>query len=199
MHHLRQIFLKGLVAVLPIAITLYLLVWLVSAFESLFGAAIVAVLPDGAYVPGMGIAIGILLIFGVGLALQLWFARRLWNLGEMLLDRMPLVRSVFGAVKQIVSYMDSGADGEPHGKQVVIVTLGDPPLKMLGLVTRERLDFSGDATSEDELAVFLPWSYQIGGFTVFVPKAAVEPVDLSPQQALQLAMTAGVTSKKAKN
>ena len=191
--YIQQVFLKGLIAIIPVAVTIYLVVWLASAFESLFGSALDYLLPDGTYLPGMGLLVGVLLIFAVGLMLQTWFTRQLWEWAEKLLDRMPLVRPVFGALKQLVSYMSSAE--QPKASRVVMVTLGDPPVRMLGLVTRENLEFVAADERDDMVAVLLPWSYQIGGIMVFVPRSAIVRVDLSPQEALRLAMTGGVPSK----
>ena len=109
MRFLRRVFFKGLIAVLPVALTVFLVVWLARSFESILGRGIKAVIPEEYYVPGLGVATGILLILAVGLMLEGWFTRQLWSLGERLLDRMPLVREVFGAFKQVVSYASSGS------------------------------------------------------------------------------------------
>jgi uncharacterized membrane protein len=193
--YIQQVFFKGLIAVIPVVVTIYLIVWLALGFEALFGAVIEYLLPAGAYVPGMGIAVAVLLIFGVGLMLQMWFTRRLWEWGELLLDKMPLVRLVFSALKEVMTYVGGGA-GQASGSRVVMVSIGDPPMRMLGLVTRERFELAGAGEQDDTVAVFLPLSYQIGGFTVFVPRAAIVRVDLTPQEALRLAMTAGVTTSQ---
>lgn len=187
----RQTFLTGLIAVLPLVATVYLLIWLISALESLLGPVLQLVLPEGVYFPGMGIGLGLILTFLAGLALQAWLTRRLWSLGERLLDRMPMVRPIYRAAKQVISYV--GGTEQPHGQAVVTVKFGELPIRLLGLMTRDKLDLSPQHAEEDLIAVFLPWSYQIGGITVFVPRASVEPVDLSPQEALRLALTAGVT------
>jgi uncharacterized membrane protein len=190
MRFLRQVFLKGLIAVLPVALTIYLVVWLARGFESILGGMIQAVVPEEYYVPGLGVVTGILLVFAVGFMLEAWFTRQLWQLGERLLNRMPLVRAVFGAFKQIVSYLGSGAG--PTGSQAVLVSLHGGEARMLGLVTSESLDFLDDPGHEEDIAVLLPWSYQVGGITVFVPRSAVERVNLSAQEALKLVLTGAV-------
>ena len=191
--YIQQVFLKGLIAVLPVAVTIYLVVWLASGFEAFFGTGLDYVLPEGAYLPGMGLVVGIALIFAVGLMLQMWFTRQLWEWAERLLDKMPLVRPVFSALKQVVSYVSTAE--RPQASRAVLVSFGDPPVRMLGLVTRESLEFVAERERDDTVAVLLPWSYQIGGIMVFVPRSAIERVDLSSQEALRLAMTGGVTSK----
>jgi uncharacterized membrane protein len=190
MRFLRRVFLKGLIAVLPVALTIFLVVWLARAFESILGRGIKTVIPEEYYVPGLGVATGILLILAVGLMLEGWFTRQLWSLGERLLDRMPLVREVFGAFKQVVSYASSGSG--PTGTHAVLVSLHGGEARMLGLVTRETLDFLDDPAHQDDIAVLLPWSYQVGGITVFVPRSAVQRVNLSAQEALKLVLTGAV-------
>lgn len=190
MRFLRQVFLKGLIAVLPVALTIYLVVWLARGFESILGRGIQTVIPEEYYFRGLGVLTGIVLIFGVGLMLEGWFTRALWNFGERLLDRMPLVRAVFGAFKQVVSYVSSGSG--PEGSQAVLVSLHGGEARMLGLVTRETLDFLDDPAHQDDIAVLLPWSYQVGGITVFVPRSAVQRVNLSSQEALKLVLTGAV-------
>lgn len=186
----RQVFLKGLIAILPLAATIYLIIWLVGALESLLGPVLRFIVPQGMYVPGMGIGLGLVLTFLAGLALQAWFTQKIWSWGERLLDRMPMVRPIYRAVKQIISYV--GGTEQPHGQAVVAVEFGDIPVRLLGLMTRDKLDFLPQHAGDDLIAVFLPWSYQIGGITVFVPRSTVEPVDMTPQEALRLSLTAGV-------
>ncbi|HSG65718.1 MAG TPA: DUF502 domain-containing protein [Gammaproteobacteria bacterium] len=189
----RSIFFSGLIAVLPAIATIYLVVWLVMGFEAALGTVLRYALPAERYVPGMGLLAGLGVVFVVGLAMQAWLGRELWNLGEKLLRRMPLVSQIFGAVKEIVTYVSGSA--QPSGNAVVAVKLGEPPVRMLGLVTRDSLEFLDSAPGDEQVAVFLPWSYQVGGFTVFVSRRLLEPVDLTPREALRLSLTAGVMQK----
>lgn len=191
--NIQKIFFTGLIAALPIVATVSLVIWLVTSLESLLGSMLRHVLAEGAYVPGMGLAVGIVGVFLIGLAMQAWLGRELLKLGEKLLHRMPFVSQVFGAVKEIVSYV-SGSE-QPRADAVVVVRIGEPPVRMLGLITRDELDFLPEHARDGQVAVFLPWSYQIGGFMVFVARSALEPVDITPQEALRLSLTAGVTKR----
>lgn len=193
MRYVYRVFLKGLLAVLPLAVTGYLILWLATTFESLFKPLLTQLFPEGYYVPGMGVGMGLVGVFAVGLMLQAWFMQRLWRWGEKLLDRMPLVRQIYGALKQLVDYL--GGDEQPGGSTVVMVRLGVPPVRLLGLVTRNDVDYGPQDTEERLVAVFLPWSYQVGGFTVYVPHTAVEKLELTREEALRLAVTAGVSAE----
>jgi len=196
MRYVYRVFLKGLLAVLPLAVTGYLILWLATTFESLFKPLLTQLFPEGYYVPGMGVGMGLVGVFAVGLMLQAWFMQRLWRWGEKLLDRMPLVRQIYGALKQLVDYL--GGDEQPGGSTVVMVRLGVPPVRLLGLVTRNDVDYGPQDTEERLVAVFLPWSYQVGGFTVYVPHTAVEKLELTREEALRLAVTAGVSAENRK-
>jgi len=193
MRYAYQVFLKGLLAVLPLAVTCYLIIWLATTFESLFKPLLTTLFPEDYYVPGMGVGMGLLGVFVIGLMLQAWIMQRLWQLGEKLLDRMPLVRQVYGALKQLVDYL--GSKEQPEGNTVVMVRYGDPPVRLLGLVTRSDVEYGPQDADEPLVAVFLPWSYQVGGFTVYVPRTAVEELELGREAALRLAITAGVSAE----
>ncbi len=73
---LNKILLKGLVAILPIAATLYLLVWLMTTAEHVLGGLLQIALPDGWYRPGMGLVAGIGVVLAVGFMMENFFARK---------------------------------------------------------------------------------------------------------------------------
>jgi uncharacterized membrane protein len=190
-----SIFLKGLLTILPVAVTIYVLIWLGQGLESILGAGLRYALPDNWYVPGLGVVVGLVAVFLVGLLFQAWFVRQSWGWVEAMLDRVPLVREVYSSLRQVAEYL-SGSQGA-KADQVVMLTLGDPPVRLVGLVTRQDFSDAPDGIGDDQtLAVFLPWSYQLGGFTVYVPRSMTEPVDLSPQEALRWALTGGVTAQR---
>jgi len=194
MNWTARVFLKGLLAILPIAITLFLIYWLASALERVLGAAVRWALPEGWYVPGMGVVVGITLILALGVLLQTWLIRRVWRWGESLLDMVPLVRFFYRAIKQVVDYLSGAATDE--AQQVVVASIGDPPVELLGFVTREDFDDLPEGIGgEDIVAVFLPMSYQMGGFTVMLPRDRLRPIDMRLEEGLQFALTAGVSMR----
>lgn len=189
-----RLFLKGLATIIPIALTLLIVFWLAGLAEDGVGFLIRLVLPEDFYIRGMGLVSGIALVIGIGLLSQLWLFRKLIDLGEGILDRMPLVKSVFRATKEFVDYF-SGDDGNRFG-QAVMVRHPDLKVGMLGFVTREdftELPFG----EEDEVAVYLPMSYQIAGFTVFVPRDWLEPIELPFDESVRLILTATMSRRKS--
>ncbi|KPL11734.1 hypothetical protein AMJ85_03175 [candidate division BRC1 bacterium SM23_51] len=193
MRNISKIFLAGLAAILPILVTLYILYWLGFSAEYALGGLIRKVLPEGFYRFGMGILAGVVVIFLTGLALRAWIVRKIFDLGSYLFERIPFVKTVYGAVQDLISFFSPSKD-KALG-QVVMVTLGDTKLRLMGFVTRQDFSAVPDGVGDQNtIAVYLPMSYQIGGFTAMLPRSAVERVDMTVQDAVRFAMTAGMSS-----
>ena len=196
MKHFTATFLRGLATILPIALTVYILYWLGVTAESILGRPLKALLPDSFYHPGLGIGVGVLLVFLVGLAMEVYVARKLWTLLERGVQRVPVVKTLYGAIKDFADFISSSSKGHAMG-QVVRVKIA-PDMHLIGFVTRQ--DFSSlpaGIAVDDTVAVYLPMSYQIGGYTVLLPRAQVEPVAMSVEDALRFTVTAGMSHKAA--
>jgi uncharacterized membrane protein len=191
---MSKIFLTGLAAILPVALTVYILIWLGTSAEGLFGGLIKLLLPDRWYLPGMGLVAGVALIFVVGLMLRTWVMRRLFGWGERLLSRIPLVKAIYGSIRDLMGFF---AGGKGQGfSQVVLVRLGNTDMQVLGFVTRDDFsDLPAGMGGPDTVAVYMPMSYQIGGYTAMLPRTAVTPVSMSMQEAMRFAVTGGMKSK----
>lgn len=195
MRHIGSVLLKGLVAVLPVGLTLYLIYWLGLSIERILHPIITFVIPERFYLPGMGLAAGIVLLFFIGLGVNAWIVQRLLHLGESLLEKIPLVKSVYGALRDFISYFSS-ADERGELTQVVMVSIAD--VQVLGFLTREHVrDIRGAALPSDAVAVYLPMSYQIGGYTVYLPRSRIQPVDMSMEEAMRQVLTAGLSKAAA--
>lgn len=188
-----RMLLTGLVAILPVAVTLYVLYWLGSTAESFLGRGLKLLVPDNLYWPGMGVAAGLGVVFATGVLMKMWLFRRLLQWGERLVARVPLVKTLYGAVRDLLGFF-SGA-GQQALRKAVIVTIAGTPLRLIGFVTREDFgDLPAGIGGDGNVAVYLPMSYQVGGFTALVPRSAVVPVDMSIEQAMRFALTAGMSA-----
>jgi uncharacterized membrane protein len=188
--HLGRIFLTGLLTLIPAIATLYLMVWLVGAIDRLFGKPLRWLMPDETYLAGMGIVVAIGLVFGVGVLMHAVLFRQLFRKAEAAMLAVPLVRSIYGAVKDLI-----GLFGRKDGAamQVVSVTFPGTTWKLLGFVTRsEFTDLPAGIGTPAEIAVYLPMSYQVGGYTVILPREAVRPVEMSREEAMKFILTAGL-------
>jgi len=188
-----KLFLTGSIVLLPVAVTIGFLAWLLSTAESLFGSVIEPLLGSW-YYPGMGMALGVVFVTLVGLMAQAYFFRKLLAWGEELLERIPLVKTVYGGVRDLLNMFHGGGDARRMSK-VVRITLPGTQFRLIGFVTRE--DFGGlpdGIAGPDQIAVYLPMSYQIGGYTLILPRALVEPIDMSFEDAMRFTVTAGMSS-----
>jgi len=192
MRYITNIFLKGLGAVLPVILTFYLLYWLGSSFEQILRPVILFILPDRYYWPGMGLAAALLLLFVVGILVDAWIVQWLFGLGESFLEKIPLVKSVYSSLRDFMSYF---AKMRKKGElqNVVSIKLGER--RLLGFLTREEVGplIPGDTLLNDLVAVYLPMSYQIGGFTVYVERDDVEHIEMEVEDAMRLILTGGLS------
>ena len=191
-------FLKGLAAVLPVALTLYAVYWLGVTAESFLGGGLRLVMPDRWYRPGMGIVVGFLAVLIVGLLVNAYFVRRAMRLGEKLLARIPLVKTIFGALKDFTRFLPSS--GERRDLQRVVTwNVGGAAgeARLIGFVTSENVDprLCGE-NSESTVAVYFPMSYQIGGYTLYLPRGALQPCDLGVEEAMRLVLIGGISSQQ---
>ena len=189
-NHVGRIFITGLLTVLPVIATLYFVLWVLSLLEQFFGKQVRLLIPDAWYRTGMGLVVAIAVVFVVGVLMHAILFRRLFARGERLLLEIPLVRSVYAALRDLLGLFSE------HKESLQVVSLDLPGnLRVLGFIT--RADFS-DAppgiARAGEVAVYLPMSYQIGGYTVFVPRSACTPVEMSREEAMKFILTAGLKS-----
>jgi len=197
MKRLGKIMFQGLVAMLPAVLTIYIVFWLVRSAETVVGAMLKVVLPDGWYIPGMGLLAGLALTFLFGLALNAFLVRRLLGLGEKLMNRIPLVKTLYGSLKDFIGFFTVKRESQMNQVVTIELQFGGTPLRLIGFVTRS--DFSGLPSgigNDGEIAVYIPMSYQIGGYTVIVPRSAVKQVDISINRAMGFVVTGGMTADK---
>lgn len=192
MKTLGRLVLKGLLAFLPIALTLYFVYWLGVTTESLASGPLKWVLPAGLYAPGMGLVAGFLFLLLVGLLVNAYLVRRLLQFGESLLLRVPVVKTVYASIRDLTGLMKVEGSGRDL-QRVVMVNFG--PGRVIGFVTQENATLPGFGTDESLVAVYLPMSYQIGGYTLYLPRDRIEPTDLSVEAAMRIVLTGGLQTQ----
>lgn len=188
--------LTGLITLLPVVLTLYLLYWLIVSTEALLGSLLQAVLPAGVYRPGMGVVAGLGVAFVVGLLMHALVVRRLFAMSERLFARLPLIKSVYFAIRDLLDYFSPGRK-QDFG-QVVAVTFGDTGMQLIGFVTQaDAQRLPADFREQDMVLVYLPMSYMIGGYAVLVPRSTVRPLEMGMEEAMRFVLTAGVTGERS--
>ncbi len=192
MNALGKLFLKGLAVVIPVTLTLAILWWLAKGAEQVLGGLLMKFLPQGWYVPGMGVVSAVAMTILIGLLTHVIVFQKLFALGDAILNRLPLVKTIYSALKDFIGYWSP--DSRVAMSKVVLVRIPGQDFEQIGFVTRE--DFSRlpmELTVEEPIAVYLPMSYQIGGYTLFLPRSCLTPVDLSFEEGMKLVLTGAVS------
>jgi len=185
----------GLVTILPVILTIYLLYWLVVSTEATLGGMVRFVLPESWVWPGMGFVVGLGVVFIVGMLMHTYVVQRLFSKGEQILFHMPLIKTVYRAIRDFFDYFSPVSKKE--FEQVVSVALGNTGMQVIGFVTQAIPDQLPEGFREaDSVLVYLPLSYMIGGYAVLVPRSAIRPLDMSMEKAMRFTLTAGVTGSE---
>ncbi len=181
-------FLRGLGVVAPVVFTIWLLYWLASGSEALLRGVLLYALPERLYVPGLGVVLGIVVVFAIGLLLQVFVIEQFWQWFERLLERIPIVKTVYNATRDFLGFFSSNAAA--RGSTVVRVDIG-PNTQLIGFIT----DDSSPplvALGSDLVAVYFPMSYQLGGYTVLISRDRLTTLDWTIEQAMRYVLTAGI-------
>ncbi|UCD67354.1 MAG: DUF502 domain-containing protein, partial [Betaproteobacteria bacterium] len=121
MKYIGRMFLTGVLTVLPVLATAYLLFWLFNAAESFLGKPLQWLIPEESYRVGMGLAVGVLIIFAVGILMRAYIVRRLFALTEKLLLKLPLIKTIYAALRDFFGLF--AGEEEQVALQVVTVKL----------------------------------------------------------------------------
>ncbi len=186
---MKKILLRGFIGLAPILICIVLIVWIINQLDWIFGKPIAWMFGDKVYFPGMGIVIGLIILFLMGLLLNNWAIQNFYNWFEKLLKKIPLLKTIYTSITDLMSFFNAGQKKD-RGKVVLVEYQG---IKVIGFVTRETFDDlpKGIGKNQEDVVVFFPFSYQIGGVTVIVPKSSVKPVDMTIEKGLRFCVTAG--------
>jgi uncharacterized membrane protein len=191
MKKIGSILLKGLVTILPIGLTVYFVYWLGVTTEGLLSTPIRALIGEH-YWPGMGLIMGFVLLFLIGLAVNAFLVRRVLDMGEELLLRVPVVKTVYSAIRDMTRLVNTG---KKKGDLDRVVTVETQLGRLIGFVTQEHANTLGIGGGDDLVAVYLPMSYQNGGYTVYLPRSKLGETDLTVEQAMRIVLTGGVRGK----
>lgn len=191
----RQI-LTGLITILPVIFTVYLLYWFIVSTEAVLGDMIRIILPDAIYWPGMGVLVGLSLVFLIGLMMHIYVVQRLFSKTEQLLYHTPLIKTIYRAFRDFFHFFSASKNDD--FEQVVAVKL-DNGMQLIGFITQQHSEHLPQGLNvEGSVLVYLPLSYMIGGYTILVPKHTITPLDMSMEEAMRFTLTAGIVGDNVK-
>lgn len=191
----KNTFVAGLKAFVPLVVTTAVVIWVSVNIETFFGKLLKHALSEEYYFNGLGTIVGIVFIFCIGLLVNAWMVKRLYVFSEGLLKKIPIVNIIYSSVQELVTFFDKNTN--PSANQAVMCTFGT--MKVVGFVTRNDLDgLPSQFGEDDQVLVYIPLSYTIGGLMVSMSKASLTPLDMKVKDAMSLVLTAGMTGGKLK-
>ena len=197
MGRLRNYFLTGLILPGPVAITLWLTWWFVTWVDGLVRPFVPLVYRPETYLPfglpGSGLIVAVVALTLLGFLTANLIGRTLVDIGERFLGRIPAVRAIYRAMKQVFETLFSGQGSS--FRRVGLVEFPSPGMWSIVLISQPpSADISTHLPGkEDHMSVFLPCAPNpTTGFFFYVPKSKVIEVDLSAEEAATLIMSAGV-------
>lgn len=188
MRSIAKTFVRGLGVLVPVVLTIWLLVWLANGTETLLRVVFLWFFPEDMYLPGLGVVLGIAVVFAAGILVQVFLLRQLFDWSERLIERIPLVKTIYHAISDFLGFFSSSVDD--RSSTVVTVDIGNDA-HLIGFVTDRSPDFL-DALGSDLVTVYLPMSYMVGGYTLLVPESRVVESTLSVEEAMRYTLTAGI-------
>lgn len=194
LRRLRDTFVSGLLAILPVGALLYILWFLYSLIDGLvgkntsFGQMVQNAL--GRWIPGMGIYMTLILILIIGLITRNFFGRTLQYYMDRLLASVPGIRKMYSTLKQFSNALLNRNRTAFH--RVVMFEYPKEGINVIGLVTNENLGKLGDKTKEESILVYAPTAPNpLSGMMLLVPKDMVTEIDITVDEALSMVLSSG--------
>ncbi|NOY52559.1 MAG: DUF502 domain-containing protein [Deltaproteobacteria bacterium] len=186
---LRKYFITGILVTLPLGLTYWILKILLPPVEQLIGYPIRHYLKI--YFPGMGILLLACLILLIGIFASNFFGRKLGQIGERILDKIPFVRIIYKFVKQLVDTLFT--QGQARFKGVVFVEYPRKGIYSIGFLTSECRGEIREITDEKLVNVFIPTTPNpTSGFFLIFPEKDVKILDMTVEEGLKMIISAGM-------
>lgn len=200
-HRLKNIFLAGLAVSVPIGLTIYILFFLIDLMDGLLRVIPAAIHPEtllGVRIPGLGAIATVALIFLAGLVTTSYAGSRFFRFAETLVERIPLVRGIYQAIKQIVQTMVS-KEGQSF-KRVVLVEFPRQGLYTVAFVTASVTGELRQKTGDRCISIFVPTTPNpTSGYYMIVPEDRVTDLEMSVEEAFKLIISGGMISPAENN
>jgi len=184
-------FINGLLTIVPIILVIYILVRVFNFLDSILGNVLKPYMKQD-YIPGVGILATLLLITFLGWLSTRFFAGKIINLIDRLLERIPLVKTLYTVIKDT---FQSFLGEKKSFSKVALVTMPGTSMKVIGFVTSEEVE-EVIHSLKDHVAVYIPQTFQVAGFTFLIPKEEIEWLDIKPEEAMKFVLSGGVSSSK---
>jgi uncharacterized membrane protein len=180
MKRISQYFLQGLLVLVPVVATVYVVYIIFSKIDGIFPFDM----------PGVGFLLTIALILAVGSVTSNLLANRIVNLVDRIFVRLPLIAMLYTSIRDLVNAFVG--DKKSFNKPVQVIIDAANNIRVLGFITRENFDALGIV---DSVGVYLPQSYNFAGNLIIVHRSQVVPLDADPGEIMKLIVSGGVSSQ----
>lgn len=182
-------FINGLVVIVPIAITAFVVIQIFALTENLLGKHLPV------HFPGIGLIAVFSLIVLIGWLSSYWALKRLLEWGERLLSTIPVIKFIYNSVKQLSTAV---LESQQAARQAVLVPYPHAGSRALGFLMPALSRSLADALPEEHVCVFVPMSLNMtAGFNIIVPRKDIIILDVSGESVLQYVLTAGAIMPEA--
>ncbi len=178
MKRVSQYFLQGLLFLVPVVVTIYVIYWVFVKIDNILNFP----------VPGLGFVVTIVFITMVGFGASNFLTRNIVNLVDRIFVRLPLVKMIYTAIKDLVNAFVG--DKKSFNRPVQVVIDRESNLRVIGFATRDSLDSIG---IQDSIAVYLPQSYNFAGNLIIVDREQVTSMSADPGEVMKLIVSGGVS------
>jgi uncharacterized membrane protein len=220
----RRFFTRGLAALLPTLITLSILFWILDFLWSAVGRHLIWAIKVAWWNAGqyglvaerpaaylnrnilaedsfgtkvVGVLLAVLFVYIVGLLIGNLIGRTFWAIAERLVMKMPIIRAIYPAVKQVTDFLLQDRQKQFVGSRVVAARLHNSDIWSIGLVTGQGLAAISDAAEDETVTVFIPSSpTSFSGYVVVVPRRSLIELPLTTEDAMRMLVSGGVLEPK---
>ena len=193
MAEFRRYLIAGLLVWLPILVTVLIIKFLIDLMDTTLLLLPQAVQPEvlvGFSIPGLGVLLSALVLLTTGMVVTNLMGRNMVSLWERLLMRIPLVRPIYSAAKQLVETLFSGS-GKSF-RRVILVEYPRQGLWTLAFVTGDGVTEAGQRTGRELVNIFVPTTPNpTSGFFLMVPASDIIELDMSVDAGIKLILSAG--------
>ena len=187
--HIRTTLIAGLLAILPIGVTLFVLKFFFELLDPILSP--IFDMGNVRIFPGLGLIVLLILLYVVGIITTKILSTRIVNLGHKLIERIPVISSIYSTTRSGVEILSGTQGFESRG--VVLVDFPRPAMKAIGLITAEL----GVLNGEPMVAVYIPTTpVPSSGFLIVVALSDVTPTDISVDDAMKIIVSGGILANE---
>lgn len=185
---LIKYFLNGLLFLTPVMLTIFIVSWILKAWDTTAGK----IFPVD--IPGLALIISIVVVIVTGYVASWWLSVKLIGYIDQIFTRVPVVQFIYGIIKDTLTNLLG--DKKAFSK-VAVIKIPNTDMKMLGFITSDDLAYIG---FKDHVAVYIMQSMQWAGVTILVPKEDVEILEgVKMEDVMKFVVSAGAVSSGSRN